>query len=103
MCLLTRIIKDRCPTQKSKKKRRRNKQSLYSRGDINRLVDAAVHPLLKESKIFLVVDELGHMLVERDPRESLLKFTRYQLPQVLKELLDLLFDSDTTKKKQGRE
>jgi len=81
-------------TTSGKKKRRVTRQNLYSRGDANRAVDALVHPLIKQNKIFLVVDELAHIAIEGNVEESIVKFTRYRLPELVRELLRIWLGSD---------
>jgi len=58
------------------------------RGDVNRLIDSMLHPLMRgEQKIpVMVLDALAHAMVEQDPKESMAKFMRYTAPKLLKEV-----------------
>jgi hypothetical protein len=47
------------------------------------LTDAVVHPLFKLDPYFLVLDAVVHVIIERDPSESLVKFIKYSLPKLL--------------------
>jgi hypothetical protein len=69
----------------SKKKGRR--RSIYTRGEVNKLLDSVFHPLERQHWAFQILDELGHLVVEGDPQESIVKFVRYSLPQILRKLM----------------
>ena len=74
---------------KAKKKTSKKKaKGLYSRGQLNYVVDSLVHPLADRSVGFILVDEILHMVVERDPAISMQKFIRYNLPQLIKKLAE---------------
>jgi hypothetical protein len=60
----------------------------YSRGQLNRLVDGLVHPLYEKSELYRVADGLLHGVVERNMRVSAKKFVRYNLPEVVKKILE---------------
>jgi hypothetical protein len=47
------------------------------------LTDAIVHPLFRLDPYFLVLDTVVHMIIERNPSESLAKFIKYSLPKLL--------------------
>jgi hypothetical protein len=72
--------------RKDKKPRRR--KTIYSKGELNKLVDSALHPLFEHNPIFLAVDEAAHALIEQDLRESVLKFIRYSLPPLIRKLIE---------------
>jgi hypothetical protein len=61
----------------------RDGAQIYSIGELNQLIDAFVHPLAKREPWFLVVDGFLHAIVERNPPESVLKFMRYGLPDLI--------------------
>ena len=69
-------------TQKAKKKARK----LYTKGELNKLIDSLCHPLLKTNKGFVLVDGLLHAMVEQNPPETVLKFIRYSLPKIMEEI-----------------
>ena len=63
----------------------KNKRILpYSKGDLNRLIDKAVHPLYRKNELFRVLDGLMHGIVEQDPLTSTKKFVIYNLPDLIK-------------------
>ena len=66
-------------------KRVRRRGGLYSKGELNRLVDDLLHPLAKgEAEIpFLILDEALHALIEQNPPETLAKFLKYTLPRII--------------------
>ena len=72
---------------KKGQKRKARRKTLYTRGEQNKIVDALVHPLIEKHWVFRLVDELGHAAIEQDPKESITKFARYSLPQIIRWLL----------------
>ena len=64
------------------KKERRH----YSKGELNRLIDDLIHPLYGRNPELMVVDVVLHGLLEQNPPETVLKFIRYSLPRVVKEI-----------------
>lgn len=64
---------------------RRSKALPYTKGEVNRLIDGVLHPLMRgELKAPLVVlDALAHAMVEQDPKRSFRSFARYGLPKLL--------------------
>jgi len=64
------------------KKERRH----YSKGELNRLIDDLIHPLYDRNPELMVVDVVLHGLLEQNPPETVLKFIRYSLPRVVKEI-----------------
>jgi hypothetical protein len=74
---------------KVKKKTSKKKAGkLYSKGQLNYLVDDAFHPLADRTAGFILVDEILHMLIERDPGLSIKKFVHYSLPQFIKKFAE---------------
>ena len=71
-----------------KNKKRRRRKTIYSKGELHKIVDSGLHPLFEHSPIFIVVDEAAHALIEQDLRESVLKFIRYSLPTVIRKLIE---------------
>jgi len=67
----------------ARRKRNRNLSRSYTTGELNRTIDALLHPLAKEDPAFLVVDGVLHGIVERNPSESVLKFIHHNLPKLL--------------------
>jgi len=70
-----------------RKRGRKSSSALYSRGETNKIVDALAHPLIKKHKAFRILDELAHVVIEGNLEESLIKFIRYSLPGIVRELL----------------
>ena len=71
-----------------KNKKRRRRKTIYSKGELHKLVDSGLHPLFEQSPIFIAVDEAAHALIEQDLRESILKFIRYSLPTLIRKLIE---------------
>ena len=74
-------------TRSSRKNGRKKSRRLYTTGEINKLVDSIFHPLARTHWAFQVLDELSHVIIEGDPKESAVKFVRYSLPQILRKLM----------------
>jgi hypothetical protein len=69
---------------KTKKKRQKTGTKVYSKGNINRLIDDLVHPLCNQNAGLFLLDGFLHSLVEQNPPLSVRKFIRYNLPKLLK-------------------
>jgi hypothetical protein len=65
-------------------KRCRKNSSLFSKGEMNRIIDALVHPLFDQNKAFVLADGVLHGLVEQDPPSSIRKFAKYSFPELIK-------------------
>jgi len=70
-------------TSFSGKKKRRRK---YSKGEHNRLIDDLIHPLFDQCSELMLLDAVLHGLVEQNPPETVLKFMRYSLPNIIREI-----------------
>ena len=55
---------------RSKKKGR----GLYTKGELNKLIDSLCHPLFETDEGFILVDGLLHAMVEQDPPVTVKKF-----------------------------
>lgn len=62
----------------------------YSVGEANKLIDAVLHPLAKGNVEVpvLLFDSLLHGIVEQNPKESVRKFVRYNVPKLIKKGLE---------------
>lgn len=70
---------------KDRKTNRPSKRIIgYSRYELNKLIDAALHPYGKHDPFLVLFDGLLHALLEQNPPESFLKFLRYNYPTLLK-------------------
>lgn len=58
-------------------------RQLYTPGELNRLCDAVLHPLAKYNPSMIVLDSFIHGVIERNTRESVMKFVQYNLPKVV--------------------
>ena len=67
---------------------RRKTRGIYSKGEVNRLIDGLIHPLFDINSAFRFVDAILHGLVEKNPPETALKFLRYNLPRIIGELTE---------------
>jgi hypothetical protein len=72
---------------KSTRKTRKRRIGPYSEGQRNKIIDAIAEPLAKEDDVFLLIDAALHFLNEGDPEESLIKFAKYTLPELLRRWL----------------
>ncbi len=62
-------------------------QSLpYSQAEINKILDAIMHPLTRDYPWLNIVDGLLHALNEKNPKSSLRKFLRYNLKSLIDSL-----------------
>lgn len=64
--------------------KRKNRKAELSKGSLNRIVDAILHPLAKKDSRFVLVDTACHALVEQNASETIRKFCKYTLPNLLK-------------------
>jgi hypothetical protein len=69
------------------RKRSRNFSRPYTTGELNKRVDALLHPLAKADPAFLVVDGVLHGIIEQNPPESVLKFFHHNLPKLLWQIM----------------
>ena len=71
----------------------------YSQGDLNRLVDSIVHPLMKGDARLpaMVLDTELHFIIEQDIESSVKKFIRYSLPGIVSDVAK----SDVAKPKKA--
>ncbi|MDH5450939.1 MAG: hypothetical protein OEX77_08600 [Candidatus Bathyarchaeota archaeon] len=67
--------------------RRKKKRNTYSKGELNRLIDSLLHPLIDRNPAFMITDVILHGLVEQNPSETTIKFIRYSLPKIIKEIM----------------
>ena len=79
-------------TGRRKKRARPKRKVIYTTSQVNFLIDATVHPLADRHWIFVVADGLLHAANESegDPIETLLKFVKYNMPELLRRLLKQL-------------
>jgi len=70
-----------------KRKRRKSAPSVYTKGELNAITDDLLHPLIKKHKDLRILDEMAHVVIEGDLRESFIKFLKFTLPQIVRELL----------------
>lgn len=70
----------------SKQKSRKKVRKLYTKGELNKLIDSLCHPLSKKDKGYILVDGLLHAMVERDPPRTVKKFIKYNLPKLMEEV-----------------
>jgi len=73
--------------RKNRQRSFRHQKPIYTRGELNRLVDAFLHPLAKTNFDLLILDGILHGIIERNPPESVMKFIEYSLPELLSKLM----------------
>ena len=59
------------------------KRKPYSDGELNRLIDALLHPIGRQHPEILILDGILHGIVEQNPTESILKFIHYNGAKLL--------------------
>ena len=52
------------------------------------MIDCLIHPLFDLNPAFNLVDAILHGFVEQNPPEAALKFLRYNLPWIIRELVE---------------
>jgi len=57
----------------------------FSPGQLNKLTDAALHPYFKKYPVTMLLDELIHVAIEENPKQSLTKFLQYTAPRLIKQ------------------
>lgn len=62
------------------------RKASYTKGELNKLIDGICHPLCEGDKRFLLLDGFLHALVEQDPPVTVMKFVKYNLPEIVKQL-----------------
>ncbi len=60
-------------------------RTVYTKGEINELIDGLCHPLSKANPAMLIVDGLLHGLVEMNPPLSARKFLKHNIPRLIEE------------------
>jgi len=68
-------------------KRPLKSRQTYTPGELNRLVDAFIHPLAKTRPDVLILDGILHGIIEHNPTESAMKFILHNLPKLLPQLM----------------
>jgi hypothetical protein len=67
-----------------RKHSRRNPRKVYTKGELNRIVDSLLHPFFDSNPTLIPIDALLHGLIEQNMSESTIKFIRYTLPKIVK-------------------
>jgi hypothetical protein len=75
-------------TKKKAGRRTRKSKKNYTVGQINKIIDSFVHPFYEKSQWFRLVDGAFHAFVEGDLSVSTQKFVRYNLREIVKEILE---------------
>jgi hypothetical protein len=63
----------------------RKKESLFTEGELNKLIDSFLHPIARQDPYFWVADTLLHAMIEQDPGVTVDKFVRYTVPKILEQ------------------
>jgi hypothetical protein len=61
-------------------------KGVYSKSDVNKIIDSLLHPLINEYPFLRLVDGLLHAINENNPKESLEKFVRYHGYELIEEI-----------------
>lgn len=72
----------------SKLRGEKKTRKLYTKGELNKLIDGLCHPLFKTNKGFVLVDGLLHAMVEQDPPRTVKKFMKYNLPKIVEQITE---------------
>ena len=62
------------------------RKSPYSKAELNKLIDAVIHPLAREDPSLLILDGFLHALVEQNPPLTVRKFLKYNLLRLIANL-----------------
>ncbi|OLD05363.1 MAG: hypothetical protein AUJ07_01630 [Crenarchaeota archaeon 13_1_40CM_3_53_5] len=73
--------------ERPKKTSRGKSKRVYSKSERNAIIDSIIHPWADEHWSFVIVDGILHAFNEKDPVQSLIKFLRYNAPELLKRIL----------------
>lgn len=68
--------------------RNRKRREHYSKGELNRLINDLVHPLLDNSPELMMLGVVLHAFVEQNPKETAEKIVRYSLPKIIRKLIE---------------
>ena len=60
------------------RERKKAQEKPFTKGELNKITDAALHPLYKQNQGIRLLDGLVHGLIEENPRMSVKKFLKYQ-------------------------
>lgn len=71
----------------ARRKRAGNLTRLYTIGELNKTVDALLHPLAEVDPAFLILDGVVHSIIEQNPPESVMKFIHHNLPKLAWQLM----------------
>jgi hypothetical protein len=63
---------------------RKSRPKLYTKGELNQIIDSVLHPFFNSNQALIAVDVLLHGLVEQNVSESTIKFVRYSLPKIVR-------------------
>jgi hypothetical protein len=55
-------------------------------GKLNKLVDDLLHPYFTDYPTLIIADSLLHAMIEQDPRTSISKSIKYNLPKLIENL-----------------
>jgi hypothetical protein len=69
------------------KKRARSPSRPHTTGELNKTVDALLHPLADLNPAFLVFDGVVHGIIEQNPPDSVVKFIHRNPPRLLLQFL----------------
>ena len=67
----------------TKKTSKKKKAKVFTKGEANKIVDSAIHPLFKKNEGFRIIDGVIHGFIEKDPPSSLKKFIKYNFPEII--------------------
>jgi len=59
---------------------------VYSKSDVNKIIDSLLHPLINEYQFLRFIDGLLHAINENNQKESLEKFVKYHGSELLEEI-----------------
>jgi len=65
----------------------RKRNQIFTPGESNKIIDALLHPLAKQDMGFWALDLFFHAVVEQNPRVTVEKFMRFDLPKIVEQYL----------------
>ena len=68
---------------KERRLHKKPKPKRCTKGELNQIIDALIHPLAKTDASYIVLDTILHGIVEQNPSTTIRKFIKYNLPKIV--------------------
>lgn len=80
------ILKDEKSMNDDRKTKKKRAHKVYTKGELNKLIDGLCDPLFETNEGFILVDGLLHGLVEQNPPLTIRKFMKHNLPKLIEQI-----------------